>query len=270
MYTIIAENANDFYSQGLNLLKEKGKKLNIRGTNVIEIIGVNLEIQNPRDRIITEENRKFPLKGAMAEFLWYMTKNNKVEIITPYLKHWINFSDNGKYVNSNYGYQWRDQIHEIITKLKKDRYTRQAVITLYDRGYSHYYGKDNICTPSFQLFIRDEKLHMIVNSRSRDLIRGECIDQFTFTCLQELLANELEIEIGTYQNCIGSLHIYEDHYQLLENDKLNFLNHDFNNFKINMRYSNFWESLKMEDDMDFIKKIMKEKEIDINHFLKYV
>lgn len=268
MYNIIAENANDFYGQGMQLLKEHGKRLQIRGSEVIELIGVNIEIKKPRQRVITEVNRKFPLKGAMAEFLWYMTKNNKVEIITPFLKHWINFSDNGLYVNSNYGYQWRDQINEILDKLKNDRYTRQAVITLYDRGYSHYYGKDTVCTPSFQLFIRDDQLHMIVNSRSRDIIRGECIDQFTFTCLQEILANELEVDIGTYQNCIGSLHIYSDHYDLLE-ARMAF-EKDYDHIKTNLKYNKFWQEIENEDENDFIKKLIKEREIDLAHFKKYV
>ena len=119
MYNITAKNANDFYEQGIQLLKDKGKKLQIRGSEVIELIGVNIEILNPRDRVITEVNRKFPLKGAMAEFLWYMTCNNRVEIIIPYLKHWINFSDDGVYVNSNYGYQWQGQIENVIKKLSK-------------------------------------------------------------------------------------------------------------------------------------------------------
>jgi thymidylate synthase len=269
MYNITAKNANDFYEQGIQLLKDKGKKLQIRGSEVIELIGVNIEILNPRDRVITEVNRKFPLKGAMAEFLWYMTKNNKVEIITPFLKHWINFSDNGLYVNSNYGYQWRSQIPEIIEKIKRDRYTRQAVICLYDKEYSHYYGKDTVCTPTFQLFIRDDRLHMIVNSRSRDIVRGECIDQFTFSCLQELIANELGIELGTYQNCIGSLHIYSDHYDLLDNE-IKFTENEYKDLKINMNYTDFWKTIENEDETDFIKTVIKSKEIDISHFKKYV
>ena len=268
MYQIISKNANDFYEQGIKLLKDKGQKLQIRGSEVIELIGVNIKILNPRERVITEANRKFPLKGAMAEFLWYMTANNLVEIITPYLKHWINFSDDGFLVNSNYGYQWQNQVDGVINKLKNDKYTRQAVITLFDKSYSEYNGKDTVCTPSFQFLIRDERLHLIVNSRSRDIIRGECIDQFTFTCLQELIANELGIEIGTYQNCIGSFHIYSDHYHLLEN-KMDFENYYYD-LKINMKYSDFWKTISEEDKNDFIKNIIKSKDIDIEHFKKYV
>ena len=268
MHNIIAKNANDFYEQGIRLLKDKGKKLQIRGSEVIELIGVNIEILNPRDRVITEVNRKFPLKGAMAEFLWYMTCNNRVEIIIPYLKHWINFSDDGVYVNSNYGYQWQGQIENVIKKLKSDRYTRQAVVTLFDKKYSSYTGKDTVCTPNFQFFIREDRLHLIVSSRSRDLIRGECIDQFTFTCLQELVANELGIELGTYQNCIGSLHIYSDHYDLLQSE-MKFIDSETKDSKINMKYSDFWVEIDKTDKDDFIKKITETKNIDLEHFVKH-
>ena len=110
---------------------------------------------------------------------------------------------------------------------------------------------------------------MIVNSRSRDIVRGECIDQFTFTCLQELIANELGIELGTYQNCIGSLHIYSDHYDLLDNE-IKFTENEYKDLKINMNYTNFWKTIENEDETDFIKTVIKSKEIDIAHFKKYV
>jgi thymidylate synthase len=269
MYNIIAENADHMYGEAIKLLKRKGQKLMIRGSEVIDLIGVNIEIKNPRQRVITDIHRKFPIKAATAEFLWYMTTNNLVEIIEPYLKHWKTYSDDGIHVNSNYGYQWRDQINGVIEKLRADRFTRQAVITLFDKKYSHYNGKDTVCTPNFQFFIRNDKLHLIVSSRSRDLVRGECIDQFTFTCLQELVANELGIEIGTYQNSIGSLHIYDSHYDLLE-AKNETVKNDYNDLKINIKYSDFWTTIENIDESDFLKTIIKEKNIEIEHFKCYV
>ena len=152
---INAHNANEAYMQSKKLLKNSSLESSPRGMKIKERLGVSIKILNPRDRIITEVNRNFPLKGALAEFLWYMTGNPSLSIITPYLKHWERYSDNGEVVNSNYGYQWKNQISEVIQKIKKDPDTRQAVINLYHDDFSLYYGKDNVCTPSFQFLLRE-------------------------------------------------------------------------------------------------------------------
>ena len=265
--------ANSFLLKGLKLLKEGGSEIETRGTFSREVSGVSIRILNPRTRIITLTDRKFPLKGALSEFLWYMTQNPKVEIITPYLKHWINYSDDGIEVNSNYGFCAGDQIKNIIEKLKKDKYSRQGVINLYNRDFSNYYGKDTVCTPYYQILIRDNLVNMIVNARSRDIIRGECIDQFTFTLLQEIIANELGYDVGYYQVNIGSLHIYKEHYDMLE--MTNKTDDILSEISLNTRcsYNKFWHNINYILDKkvnDFIGDIMSQKNIDINHFNQYV
>jgi thymidylate synthase len=267
---INAHNANEAYVQSKKLLKDSSIDSSPRGLKIKERLGVSIKILNPRDRIITEQNRNFPLKGALAEFLWYMTENPSISLITPYLKHWERYSDNGETVNSNYGFQWKNQINSVIEKIKRDPDTRQAVVNLYHDDYSSYYGKDNVCTPSFQFLLRDDLLYLIVNARSRDLVRGECIDQFTFTLLQELVANELGVDVGFYQVNIGSLHVYEEHFSLLESsDTFDSSNKEISPSKTYLRTSTFWRVLNenLFSDLieeDFIRFWIQEKNIDIN------
>jgi thymidylate synthase len=269
---INAHNANEAYVQSKKLLKDSSIDSSPRGFKIKERLGVSIKILNPRDRIITEQNRNFPLKGAIAEFLWYMTENPSISLITPYLKHWERYSDNGETVNSNYGFQWKNQINNVIEKIKRDPDTRQAVVNLYHDDYSLYYGKDNVCTPSFQFLLRNDLLYLIVNARSRDLIRGECIDQFTFTLLQELVANELGVDVGFYQVNIGSLHVYEEHFNLLESsDTFDSSNKEISPSKTYLRTSTFWRVLNenLFSDLieeDFIRFWIQEKNIDINSF----
>lgn len=270
MTLITAYSANDAYSEMMSLLKKRSMESSPRGMKVKELLGLSVRIFNPRARIITENNRNFPLKGALAEFLWYMSENNKIKYILPYLKHWANYSDDNESVNSNYGYQWKYQLGDVIQKIKKDKYTRQSVVTLYDSRYSSYYGKDNVCTPDFQFLLRDEQLYLIVNARSRDVIRGECIDQFTFTLLQELVANELGVDLGWYQVNIGSLHIYEEHFDLL-NSQMSFGPIADSPDKTYLKYSDFWNVLHENKfpeliESDFIRFWAKEKNIDLENF----
>lgn len=272
MSFITAYSANDAYVEMMSLLKKGSIESSPRGMKVKERLGVSVRIFNPRARIITETNRNFPLKGALAEFLWYMSENNKIKYILPYLKHWINYSDDGETVHSNYGYQWKHQLSDVIQKIKKDKYTRQGVVTLYDSKYASYYGKDNVCTPDFQFLLRDDLLYLIVNARSRDVIRGECIDQFTFTLLQETVANELGVDLGWYQVNIGSLHIYEEHFHLLEKPfELDTSSFEISPNKTYLKYSDFWNVLHKNKhseliENDFIRFWTKEKNIDLTDF----
>jgi len=67
-----------------------------------------------------------------------------------------------------------------------------------------------------QFLVRDSKLHAIVYMRSNDAIWGLPYDVFLFTMLQELLASELGLQLGTYTHTVGSLHLYEKHFDLAQ------------------------------------------------------
>lgn len=45
--------------------------------------------------------------------------------------------------------------------------------------------------------------------RANDAFRGMISDLFSFTCMQELMARELHLEVGEYFHNVGSIHIYE-------------------------------------------------------------
>ena len=52
--------------------------------------------------------------------------------------------------------------------------------------------------------------------RSSDLIFGIAYDIPAFTMFQELIANELNVGLGTYTHTSNSLHIYERHFDMAE------------------------------------------------------
>ena len=60
---------------------------------------------------------------------------------------------------------------------------------------------------------------MTVVMRSNDLVYGFCNDQYCFSMLQEYVANELSIEVGTYTHIAHDLHIYERHYNMKEKNQ---------------------------------------------------
>jgi hypothetical protein len=55
--------------------------------------------------------------------------------------------------------------------------------------------------------------------RSNDVWLGAAYDFFQFTRVQLAIASVLGIEPGTYNHHVGSLHIYEQHYEVAESLK---------------------------------------------------
>jgi thymidylate synthase len=186
------------------------------GTKAIYNIG--FEIENPLNRNITTSWRKFSTKYAEREFNWYQSGNRSVEEIKKYAPIWDTMHSGDNLVNSNYGYQWmrNDQLNKCINQLKENKNTRQAWFSIFDGKEKEKYTYDTPCTLSVGFDIKPniERLDMTVLMRSNDLVYGFCNDQYCWTKLQEIVANELNLPVGKYFHYAHDLHIYERHFNL--------------------------------------------------------
>lgn len=222
--------------------------------------------------IVTLPQRKFPMKGALAEFLWYMTGNSSVEPVSKYLPNWKNFANNGV-VNSNYGCYWKRSIPWIIEELKRDPMSRRAVLNIFQNDMAPF-GKDTPCTLSLQFMIRKNQLNLMVRMRSNDVWYGLCIDQFCNSLLHQLVLHSLqvkyhELQLGWYSHSTGSMHVYED---VVSVKTLTDLYSEYQGtfdqgkrFELpeNCRFENFWDSIEIEqpfagtDMLEHFKHYMK-------------
>ncbi len=198
-----------------------------RGQNVKEILGASFTIKNPRDRIPYVIGRKFSMSYMVAELIWYLAGDNSTEWISKYSAFWKDISDDGITANSAYGArlfkkhakiaQGRyTQLDYVIEELRKDPDSRRAVMHLRVPDDSIDAKLDVPCTLALQFFIRNGRLHQVANMRSSDLIFGIAYDIPAFTMFQELIANELNVGMGTYTHTSNSLHIYERHFDMAE------------------------------------------------------
>jgi thymidylate synthase len=195
------------------------KEINKSGTKFADtkaFFNVGFTILNPTVRNIIDTKRKWNEDYAEAEWQWYLSGDRSIsklgELYGTVPMIWQRMSDNQGNVNSNYGWQWKrnDQIGEVINILKNYRETRQACISIYDGKEIDKYTYDTPCTYAIQFTILDNKLHMCVTMRSNDLWFGFCNDQYQFSKLQELIAKEINMDIGTYYHFAHNLHIYSD------------------------------------------------------------
>lgn len=179
-----------------------------------ERIGVMLHLTNPRARLSRSETRGTAI-SALAEFLWYFTKENRTDFISHYLSFYKKFDEEG-IIYGGYGPRifkldgQHNQLSNVIKLISKNPDTRKAVIQIFDGSYIIIKHKDVPCTCTLQFLLRDKKLNMVTYMRSNDAYWGLPHDVFAFTMLQEIVARSLNVELGEYFHSIGSLHLYSN------------------------------------------------------------
>jgi len=185
-------------------------------TKALFNVGFTLENPSQKNINVLNPDRKFNLEYAEAEWQWYLSGDPSIdklgEINGSIPPIWEKMADSDRQVRSNYGWQWErnHQLDKVVAMLKSNPETRQAVISIYDGKEISTYRKDTPCTYAVQFTILDNKLHMAVLMRSNDLWFGFCNDQYCFASLQELVAERLSIELGTYYHFAHNLHLYNN------------------------------------------------------------
>jgi thymidylate synthase len=175
-----------------------------------------------RNKIIAEYTRK--------EIELYESATNRVEDFQKASSFWSKIANPDGTINSAYGWliyankSYGNQEFELgkmrtpwewaKLALISDKDTRQAIL-LFSLPKTYYrYSKDVTCCINCQFLVRDNKLHLSVNFRSNDCVRGLPYDMpwlmhTQSKMLQELLPVYPELTLGTYRHHTASLHIYE-------------------------------------------------------------
>ncbi|MEW6639723.1 MAG: thymidylate synthase [Pseudomonadota bacterium] len=151
----------------------------------------------------------------MGELLWYLTKDNSLDFIKPFVPRYEEESTDGITVYGGYGprlfqHKGQDQISNVIELLRKRSDSRRAVIQIFDAQDLAEDRPEIPCTTTLQFLVRKNELHLIATMRSNDAYWGFPHDVFCFTMLQEIVARSLDLEIGPYRHFVGSMHIYDE------------------------------------------------------------
>ena len=206
------KNANQAFKHYKRLIKDYGVEFD----NTQALFNVGFYINNPMDNLIKDEDRNWKWDYAEAEWQWYLSGDNNInklrELYGKVPEIWKRMADKEGFVNSNYGWQWErgDQLDNVIDLLNNNPRTRQAAISIYDRKEGYMYNNDTPCTYAVQFTIVAQHLNMCVTMRSNDLWYGFCNDQYCFSKLQELVATETGLLIGSYYHFAHNLHLYDN------------------------------------------------------------
>lgn len=206
------ETLDDLMRTVIEAIQSRGERITPSQGPCTELGGVLLELTNPRARLSRTETRGRPF-SCLGELCWYLAKSSKLEFIHYYISAYREFAD-GDAVIGGYGprlFDWKDlnQLARVQETLARKPDSRRAVIQLFDGTDLAVAHQSIPCTCTMQFMIRSGKLLMFTSMRSNDSFIGLPHDVFAFTMIQEILARDLGVELGTYKHFVGSLHLYD-------------------------------------------------------------
>ena len=205
-------NANEAYEAILDEIIQEGVDFD----DTKAIFNCGFYIDNPSKKHITNAERDWSPKYPAAEWAWYLSGDPSIdklgELYGKIPPIWEKMADSDRNVNSNYGWQWQrnNQIDYVVGKLRENKDTRHAAISIYDCKEFKKYRNDTPCTYAVQFTIINNKLCMSVYMRSNDIWYGFCNDQYQFASLQEMVADRLSIETGWYYHHAHNMHLYNN------------------------------------------------------------
>lgn len=228
MLDITGHNVNDIYPEALWKMKLFGVKQDTRNGMVLRIPGpVVTTYMYPKQRMLFDERRDANPFFHIFEGVWMLAGRHDVAWIAAFNTNITQFSDDGITLHGAYGYRWRnhfghDQLAWLVNHLRADPKSRRAVLQMFDPEMDQDWivggFKDIPCNTGIYFEIADEQLNMTVTCRSNDMIWG-CYGSNVvhMSMLQEFVADAVGIEVGTYTQFSNNFHVYERHWNLLEN-----------------------------------------------------
>ena len=108
MITIISTDINEAYYRGIDLIKERGVRMESRNGPIIEVpCPVTTTYLRPLRRILFDSVRDCNPFFHFFESLWMLAGRNDVAFVEKFNKRMATFSDDGSTLNGAYGYRWR-------------------------------------------------------------------------------------------------------------------------------------------------------------------
>ena len=208
----VFRNANEAYEYLHDRIIQDG----IEFGDTKALFNVGFYITDSQDNKIINKERNWKQDYAEAEWQWYLSGDPCIdalgEIYGKVPEIWKRMANSKGMVNSNYGWQWnrQNQIDYVVNKLRTEKNTRQACISIYDCKEHEDYKYDTPCTYAVQFTMVHGRLDMCVTMRSNDLWYGFCNDQYCFSRLQAMVAHKLNVEPGVYYHFAHNMHLYND------------------------------------------------------------
>ena len=236
---MIQENTSDIKHYFVNALAKEDFVMDRSGQKTIELIGASFFADQPA--IFGTPNESY----IEIEKEWYESQSTNVNwMADTYNRNvpeaWKLAANDYGQINSNYGHliysnKYYNQYGMVLDELLGNIDGRRATM-IYTRPsiweeYSEDGKNDFICTNAVTYYIRDGKIHCVVQMRSNDVVFGYKNDYAWQLYVLEQLTSDYndcylqhaadadyrkELEVGTIIWQVQNLHVYERHFDLVK------------------------------------------------------
>lgn len=222
-------NVSDIRKYFIDELKAERFTTDKTGAKTIELLGASFVADEPA--IFGKPVQEY----IEAEIDWYTSQSTNIYDIHGEDKEppaaWQYAADKYGNINSNYGHiifspKYFSQYHNAFQELRNNPdsrraqmiYNRPSIWNEFDEG-----GKsDFICTNAQTVYIRDNKLHMVSQMRSNDVVFGYKNDWAWAQYLMDKFVKDYNFETDsditkgdlTWQ--VMNLHVYARHFDLVK------------------------------------------------------
>lgn len=176
----------DGYNQILRLFKQSGTKIG----NTSELINLTVRL---------------PIGCKKLTHPSYSIKSN---VLNEYIQQFVSSIN---YAEFPYTYGERifnpNQVEMVIRRLKKDKYSRKAIIHTY-RVDIDTYEEDIPCLQTIHFYIRDDKLQCTALFRSNDMLNAWISNVNGLIYLSKIIARELNVGLGHLTTISTLAHVY--------------------------------------------------------------
>ena len=217
----------------INSLKNEEFVTDRTGQKTIEILGATFLADEPA--IFGTPNESY----IEIEKAWYESQSTNVNWMSETYNRnvpeaWKYAANSYGEINSNYGHiiysdKYHHQFGRVLDELLNNKdgrratmvYTRPSIWEEYDED-----GKnDFICTNAVTYYIRDGKIHCVVQMRSNDVVFGYKNDYAWQLYVLEQMVKDYndckedgtpELKVGDIIWQVQNLHVYERHFHLVK------------------------------------------------------
>jgi len=215
---------NDVRQHFIDELRNENFTTDRTGAQTIELLGASFIADEPA--IFGTPNEDYIRK----EIDWYESQSTNIfDLDTDPPEAWKYTANDHGEINSNYGHlifsdKYFTQYYQVADELIRNPDSRRAIM-IYNRPSIWYEFDENgkndfICTNAHTYYIRENKLHVVVQMRSNDLIFGYRNDyawsKYVLESLQRDLKSSLDVELGNIYWQVQNLHVYSRHFHLVK------------------------------------------------------
>jgi thymidylate synthase len=183
--------------------------------------------------------KKVNFTSCLHELLWYLSGEEHIRNLRKVTKIWDAWADEQGELQTAYGRYWRrfphpvqqshapiaqtgettspvteiDQIQYVIDEIRRNPYSRRLVVTAWEPGNAET-SKLPPCHYTFAFNVSpDEKgnprrLNCHLTQRSGDIALGIPFNLACYATLTQILAQEVDLEVGQFAHTIIDAHIY--------------------------------------------------------------